>query len=151
MKTRKFDVEFYVGVFLLLGFLSVVYLAVNLGDVQLFGEKGYVVYADFFSTGGMLEGAPVEIAGVNVGRVREISLDDKTYQAKVALVLDPSIKIGEDSIASVKTKGLLGEKYIQISPGGSDVTVRAGSNILETESSIDMEQLISKYAFGDVK
>ncbi|MBF0518830.1 MAG: outer membrane lipid asymmetry maintenance protein MlaD [Nitrospirae bacterium] len=148
---KRFDIEATVGLFLFLGILSMAYLSIKLGDVHFLAEKGYAVTASFAKTGGLKKGTSVEIAGVEVGKVSDITLDDKTYQAKVVMVIHKTVNISEDSIASVKTKGLLGEKYIQISPGGAKTILADGGKIRETESAVDIEELISKYAFGDVK
>lgn len=148
---RKFDIEVAVGIFLVIGFLSVAYLSLKFGNFQLIGERGYVLSADFSSVGGLKSGAPVEIAGVDVGRVKSITLDPATYRAKVALQIKPAVKVQEDAIASIKTKGLLGEKYVKLAPGASEVFLQQGGKVRETESSVDLEEMLSKYAFGEVK
>ncbi len=102
-----------------------------------------------FKLGGLKVGALVEIAGVEVGRVRSLSLDDN-YQARVVLDIDKKVKLQDDSIASIKTKGLLGEKYIDIVPGGEDEMIEDGGKILDTEPPIDLEELIAKFIFGKV-
>jgi phospholipid/cholesterol/gamma-HCH transport system substrate-binding protein len=145
---KKFDLELAVGIFLLIGIFSLAYISVKLGRLEVLGKGGYTVYAAFENAGGIKKGSVVEIAGVEMGRVREITLDN--YQAKLELFLDPGVKIQEDSIASVKTKGLIGEKFIQISPGGDDNILTDGGIIRETESAIDVESLISRYAFGKI-
>jgi phospholipid/cholesterol/gamma-HCH transport system substrate-binding protein len=130
------------------GILALAYLSINLGRVDFFGKRGYVVYADFPSVGGLKSGASVEIAGVSVGRVQSIGLKD--YQARVTLRIDPGVQIQTDAIVSIKTKGLIGEKFVQISPGGSDKLVQAGGRLTEVEAPVDLEELISKYVFGKV-
>ena len=145
---KRFNLEISVGFFLLLGILCLAYISINLGQMELFGVKGYRIYAIFDKIGGVKSGSVVEIAGVKVGKVENIGLDG--YQAKLVLKIDKGIKIQDDSIASIKTKGLIGEKYVQIAPGGSDKFVEPGGKIRETESAIDIEELISKYAFGGV-
>ena len=104
----------------------------NLGKVDLLGRQGYVVYADFPTVGGLKSGAAVEIAGVPVGRVQSIGLQD--FQARVALRIDEAVKLQTDAIVSIKTKGLIGEKFVQISPGGSDKLVPAGGRLTEVEA-----------------
>ena len=145
---KRFNLEVSVGFFLLIGILSLIYISVNLGQLEIFGSKGYKVYAFFDKVGGVKEGSVVEIAGVQVGTVEKIELED--YQAKVVLKIYPDIQLQEDAIVSIKTKGLIGEKYVQITPGGSDRIVADGERLRDTESAIDIEELISKYAFGDV-
>src|SRR5262249_49114757 len=124
-----------VGVFLVLGILALGYLSIRLGKVSFLGGTGYLVTADFPSVGGLKSGSAVEIAGVQVGRVESIGLTD--YQARVVLRLDGSVKIQDDSIASIKTKGLIGEKYIRISPGGSDKIIPPNGRIREVEAPVD--------------
>jgi phospholipid/cholesterol/gamma-HCH transport system substrate-binding protein len=133
---------------MLAGILALGYLSINLGRVDLFGRAGYVVYADFPTVGGLQAGASVEIAGVPVGRVESIRLQD--YQARVALQIHDDVKLQDDAIVSIKTKGLIGEKFVQISPGGSDKLVTAGGRLTEVEAPVDFEELLSKYVFGKV-
>lgn len=141
-------VNIAVGMFLVLGMLALAYLSVKLGRVSFLGGGGYVVTADFPSVGGLKAGSAVEIAGVDIGRVEAIGLDN--YQARVTLRINAGVKLQEDSIASIKTKGLIGEKYIRISPGGSDTLIGAGGRIREVEPPVDFEELLSKYIFGKV-
>jgi phospholipid/cholesterol/gamma-HCH transport system substrate-binding protein len=140
--------ELGVGLFMVAGIVALAYLSVNLGRVDILGQRGYVVYADFPSVGGLKSGASVEIAGVSVGRVQSIGLKD--YQARVALRIDSDVKLQTDAIVSIKTKGLIGEKFVLISPGGSDKIVPAGGRLTEVEAPVDIEELISKYVFGKV-
>ncbi len=146
MERTKVNVA--VGLFLVLGILALGYLSIRLGRVSFLGGTGYLVTADFPSVGGLKAGSGVEIAGVLIGRVESIGLAD--YQARVVLRLNNGVKIQDDSIASIKTKGLIGEKYIRISPGGSDKIIPPNGRIREVEAPIDLEELISKYIFGKV-
>lgn len=146
---RKFDVELAAGLFLLLGIFALTFISIKLGKLEVLGGGGYVLQAEFEKAGGIKTGSSVEIAGVEVGKVKSIRLD-KNYEALLELFIDKDVRIQEDAIASVKTKGLIGEKYIQITPGGSDRILRNGEKIRETESAIDIEELISRYAFGKV-
>ncbi len=145
---KKFDLELAVGLFIIAGILCLGYLSVKLGKMEIGGKKGYEIYGVFSNIGGLKVGSSVEIAGVNVGRVTSISLND--YQAHVVLNLPKDLKIQEDAIASVKTRGLIGEKYIEITPGGSEQIVKPGSRIQDTQPAIDMEDLIAKYVFGKI-
>lgn len=142
--------ELAVGVFVLIGLACLAYLTVKLGKMEVFGNDGYTLTARFTSITGLKTGASVEISGVPVGKVVSITLDNR-YTAKVGLRINTGVKLSEDSIASVKTSGLIGDKYISISLGGSDVLLAAGGEITETESAVDIEALISKYVFGGVK
>jgi phospholipid/cholesterol/gamma-HCH transport system substrate-binding protein len=141
-------VELGVGLFMIAGILALAYLSLNLGRVDLLGRRGYVVYADFTTVGGLKSGASVEIAGVSVGRVQSIVLRD--YQARVAMQIDDGVKLQSDAIVSIKTKGLIGEKFVQINPGGSEKLVTAGGRLTEVEAPVDFEELLSKYVFGKV-
>ena len=137
-----------VGVFMLLGLLALGYLSIKLGRVSLFGAGGYRVTVDFPSIGGLKTGSSVEIAGVEIGQVVAIGLAD--YQARVVLRVDSDVKLQDDSIASIKTKGLIGEKYVRISPGGSEKVTPPNGKIREVEAPVDFEELLSKYIFGKV-
>ncbi|HEY3066561.1 MAG TPA: outer membrane lipid asymmetry maintenance protein MlaD [Methylomirabilota bacterium] len=146
MERTKINVA--VGIFVVLGILALGYLSIKLGRVSLFGSRGYEVSVDFPSIGGLKAGSSVEIAGVDVGEVERIGLVD--YQARVVLRINTDVKLQEDSIASIKTKGLIGEKYIRISPGGSDKVIPPGGKLREVEAPVDFEELLSKYIFGKV-
>lgn len=146
---RKFDLELVVGLFVLTGILALGYISIKMGKLEVIGGSGYTVYAEFEKSGGIKAGSVVEIAGVEVGKVKSIRLNND-YQASVELAIRSNVKIQEDAIASVKTKGLIGEKYIQIAPGGSEKLIAGGGRIRETESAVDLEELISKYVFGGV-
>ncbi len=139
-----------VGIFMLIGLVCVAYLTIKLGKMELFGSKGYTVSAQFSSISGLRNGADVEIAGVVVGRVSNISLDSETYLARVEMVIDEEIILSDDTIAAIKTSGLIGDKYVGLEPGGSESLLSEGSVIWDTNSSVDIEALISKYVFGGV-
>ena len=141
-------VNIAVGLFVLIGIVALAYLSIQLGRVSFLGATGYVVTADFPSVGGLKAGSTVEIAGVEIGRVEAIGLAD--YQARVTLRIRAGVKLQEDSIASIKTKGLIGEKYLRISPGGSDRIIPPDGKIREVEAPVDFEELLSKYIFGKV-
>ncbi len=144
---KKFNVEMTVGIFLIIGFICFAYLSVNLGGVHLFGDSSYTLNARFESISGLKDGATVEIAGVRVGTVSGISLDPEDYEAIVHLKIDEGVKIQDDSIASIRTAGIIGDRFVNISPGGSEEFLKAGGEIEETESAINLEELVSKYIF----
>jgi phospholipid/cholesterol/gamma-HCH transport system substrate-binding protein len=146
MKRSALDLS--VGVFMLIGLLAIVWLSVNLGRVDFLGGRGYMVTADFPSVSGLKAGSPVEIAGVAIGQVDAIRLVDD--QARVVMTIRSGVKLQDDSIASIKTKGLIGERYVRISPGGSDKTILPNGRIKEVEPPVDFEELLSKYVFGKV-
>jgi phospholipid/cholesterol/gamma-HCH transport system substrate-binding protein len=141
-------VNIVVGIFVILGLVALGYLSIQLGQVSFLGARGYAVTVDFPSVGGLKAGSAVEIAGVEIGRVESIGLAD--YQARVTLRVHSGIKLQDDVIASIKTKGLIGEKYIRISPGGSDKIIPPNGRIREVEAPVDFEELLSKYIFGKV-
>jgi phospholipid/cholesterol/gamma-HCH transport system substrate-binding protein len=145
---ERSKVNLAVGVFVVLGVLALGYLSIRLGRVSFFGGGGYRVTVDFPSVGGLKDGSSVEIAGVQIGRVENIALAD--YQARVTLRIAQNVKLQEDSIASIKTKGLIGEKYVRVSPGGSDRMIPPNGKIREVEAPVDFEELLSKYIFGKV-
>jgi phospholipid/cholesterol/gamma-HCH transport system substrate-binding protein len=137
-----------VGIFVVIGILALGYLSIKLGRVSFLGSSGYLVTVDFPGTGGLKAGSVVEIAGVEIGRVESIALVD--YQARVTARINSGVKLQDDAIASIKTKGLIGEKYVRISPGASEKLVGPGGKIREVEAPVDLEELISKYIFGKV-
>ena len=143
---KQLTMETLVGVFVMVGIVSLAYLAIKLGKLEVVGARGNTILAEFDSVAGLKNGSVVEIAGVEVGRVREITL--KNYRAVVAMSINPGVELQEDAIASIRTKGLIGEKYIRITPGGSDKAVPPGGRLRDTEDPVDMEQLISNYIFG---
>jgi phospholipid/cholesterol/gamma-HCH transport system substrate-binding protein len=145
---KKFDVELAVGVFVLLGILALAYMSVRLGKLEVTGSGGYTVYAEFTNAGGVKSGASIEIAGVEIGKVKSVSLSN--YSAKAELWINRDVVLQEDAIAAIKTKGLIGEKYIQVTPGGSERILSQGGKIRQTESAVDIEELVSKYVFGKV-
>jgi len=137
-----------VGLFVLVGLTCLGYLAIRLGKLELFASQGYVVFADFASVAGLKLGDPVEIAGVRIGRVEGIGLaNDK---ARLTLRLSDGIKLQEDVIASVRARGLIGDKFVLVSPGASDKIIPPGGKIRETDSPPDIPDLIGKIVGGDL-
>ncbi len=148
---KNSQLEIVVGIFLVLGFLAFGWLAMQLGEVPwLTGTTTYTVYADFDNISGIKSGAEVQISGVTVGSVTNLVLNEYD-QARAELQIDKQIKLPKDSIASVKSQGIIGDKLIQISLGGDEELYKPGEVIVDTESSVDLESLISKFAFGGVK
>lgn len=143
---KRFDLEMAVGVFMILGIVCLGYLSIKLGKMEVLGGEGYAIEALFSNSGGLRTGSSVVIAGVQVGKVKQVVLDD--YQARVILHLPAGIKIQEDAIASIKTKGLIGEKYVEITPGGSEKIIPPDGRIRDTQPPVDLEELISSYVFG---
>jgi phospholipid/cholesterol/gamma-HCH transport system substrate-binding protein len=147
---EKSSVEISVGIFVFIGLLCVGYLAIKLGKMEWIGNNYYPIYARFQSVSGLNTGAQIEMSGVQIGKVDSISLDSVRQVAVVKMKIKKEVVLTDDVIASVKTEGLIGDKYITISPGGSDEILKPGDMIIETESAVDLEELISKYVFGGV-
>lgn len=147
---KRSSIEMSVGIFVLICILCVGYLTIRLGRMDIVGGDFYLLKARFQSIAGLKTGASVEIAGVQIGRVSAISLDREDQVAVVEMQIQSGLTLTDDLIASVKTTGLIGDKYINLSPGGSDVLLNSGDWITETESAVDLEELISKYIFGGV-
>jgi phospholipid/cholesterol/gamma-HCH transport system substrate-binding protein len=149
MMMERGKLEFVVGVFVLVGILCLGYLAIKLGKLELVGGDYYEITADFSSSSGLKKGASVEIAGVEVGRVKSILL--KEDQAQVVLAIEDGITVYNDAIASIKTRGIIGEKFMGLSPGGAGEPLSKGGTIVDTESGIDLEQVISQFIHGNVE
>ena len=145
---RRGTLELVVGLFILAGIGCLGYMSIRYAKMEVMGSNGYEVSAVFPTISGLKNGALVEIAGVEIGRVKKIALDN--YKAKVLLSIRGAVELQDDSIARIKTKGLLGEKYIDIVPGGSDVILKMGDKIRDTQPPVDIEELISKFVFGKV-
>ena len=145
---KKTNLEFIVGVFLATGILCLAYLSIKIARKEFFNAGGYQVQAVFTNCSGLNHGASVMIAGVEIGRVAKVDLDD--YEARVALVIRNGVVLQKDSIASIKTKGLIGEKYVEITPGTSEAPIPPGGVIRDTEPALDIEGLISKFVQGNL-
>lgn len=147
MNNRK--IEFLVGCFVLVGIGAVLYLAIQIGSARFFNSDSYELKARFSSISGVNSGSRIEIAGVRVGTVTEIVLNDDFF-AILTLELPNSLQLDDDTIASVKTAGLIGDRYINLSPGGSGFPLEPGDTIVDTESAMDIESLISRFALGGI-
>jgi len=144
---KRSSLEMIVGVFLLAGFASFSWIAVKMGDLELFKKESYDITASFTSISGLKEGAALELAGVVVGKVTKIELNEEEYEATVFMDVVKTVQLSDDSIASIRTSGIIGDKFIKLTPGGSDIMLEAGDMIEETEASISIEELVSKYIF----
>ncbi len=147
---KRSTIDIAVGLFVLIGILCIGYLAIRLGKMEVLGSDNYAIYARFESVSGLKAGASIEMAGVPIGHVDSITLDIERQVAVVKMKIQKEIIFTDDVIASVKTAGLIGDKYIKVSPGGSEDLLKPGDMITETESAVDLEELISKYVFGGV-
>jgi len=148
---RDKKLEFGVGVFVLLGLAALVYLTLKLGAGELVGSDTYPVEARFANTGGLSTGATVMLAGVTVGRVDAIRLDPEDYSAIVELRIRSGLALPTDTMASIKTSGLIGDKFVALAPGADEELLEPSARITMTESALELESLISKMAFGSVK
>jgi len=148
---EKQHTEILVGIFLLIGIIAITFLALRMGDFRLLNTQQYTIKAEFTSASGLKKGAHVEMAGVSVGRVTNITFNPETYLAEVYIALENNIQIPDDSIASIRTSGIIGDKFLKISPGGSEIIIEPNMVITETEPSINLEELISKYIFESGK
>ncbi len=149
---KKASIETVVGIFVLIGIICLAYLSIKLGKMEFLGGDYYQVTALFDSVSGLKSGASVEIAGVEVGKVDGIVLDPKSgAQARVYLRIRNGVKLTDDVIASIRTRGLIGDKFVLLKPGGSERPLAAGGRVRETESAVDFEDLLSKYIHGQVE
>ena len=147
---KKYSKESVVGVFVVIGLICIGYMAVNLGNVGFFGENMYSLYGKFNTVTGLREGNPINMLGLEVGRVHKFSMDQENQQVVVEFKINKGIEIYDDAIASIKTEGLIGDKYVAIDAGGGGDLLENGDTITDTNSPTDIMELISKYAFGDV-
>ena len=146
---EKKSVEILVGVFVLLGLLGLVFLALKAANLGSFSAGDtYTLYAKFDNIGGLKVRGPVRSAGVTVGRVASIALDSKTYQGVVRLELERQVQFPTDSSARILTSGLLGDQYIGLDPGGDEKMFQPGDTIRQTQSAIVLESLISQFLFS---
>ena len=149
---KKYAMETTVGIFVVIGLLCIGYMTVKLGNLGFLGEETYPLFADFTSVQGLRDGSSVEMFGIDIGRVEKLALDQKRQLAEVEIRVKKGIKIYDDAIASIKTEGLIGDRYVSIDPGGaSEKLLQPGGVIIQTESPTDIQELISKYAFGNVE
>lgn len=146
---EKKSVEILVGIFVLLGMVGVVFLALKAANLGTFSSGDtYALYAKFDNIGGLKVRAPVRSAGVTVGRVVSISLDPKTYQGVVHVEVERKVQFPSDSSARILTSGLLGDQYIGIEAGGEEKNFQPGDTIKQTQSAVVLESLISQFLFN---
>ena len=147
---RKYSKETVVGIFVLIGLACIGYMTVKLGDVGFLGENTYSLYAKFNTVTGLRVGNPVNMLGLEIGRVEKFTIDQENQVVKVQFKINKGIEIFDDAIASIKTEGLIGDKYVAIDPGGGGDLLANGDTITDTNSPTDIMDLVSKYALGDV-
>ena len=148
---KKYAMETAVGIFVAIGLLCVGYLTLKLGNIGILEGDQVRILAKFSSVSGLRAGSTVQIYGIEVGRVDRIGMDNEAAQAQVEMLIRRDVKIYEDALAAIKTEGLIGDKYVSIDPGGMGAPLQPGDSIIQTQAAVDVGDLISKYAFGDVK
>ncbi len=148
---KKYAMETTVGIFLVFGLLCIGYMTVKLGHVSLLGDNTYSLFARFTTVSGLRAGSPVDMLGIEVGRVGRLTMDQKDQKAVVEIKIQKDIKVYDDAIVSIKTEGLIGDMFLSIDPGGAGKLLVPGGTIIETQPAVDIVDLIGKYAFGEVK
>ncbi len=148
---QKYTIETTVGIFLVIGLLLIGYMTVKLGHVSFLGDNAYPLTARFTSVTGLRAGSPVYMLGIEIGRVERLTIDQNYQKAAVEIRIQKGVKIYDDAIASIKTEGLIGDKYLSIDPGGAGAILKPGGTITETQPPLDITDMIGKYAFGEVK
>ena len=147
---KKNVYESIAGMFVFVGLIVLVYMTVSLGNISLFDDNFIVLKARFNTVTGLRVGNPIEMYGIEIGHVGELTIDDQVQMAMATLNIQKSAQIYSDAIASIKTAGLIGDKFISIDPGGSGKILNHNDIIINTESPVDINDLIGKYAFGSV-
>jgi phospholipid/cholesterol/gamma-HCH transport system substrate-binding protein len=148
---QKYSKESVVGGFVLIGLACIGYMTIQLGDLGLFEDDTYSLTARFTRVTGLRSGSVVNMLGLEVGRVGKMTMDQDKQLAVVELRIRKGVRVYEDAIASIRTEGLIGDRYVSIDAGGSGTELKPGDSITETESPADIMDMVSKYAFGDVK
>ncbi len=148
---KQTTLELFVGIFVLLGIAAVAYLTMKLGSGSVVGGDTCLLEARFTNAGGLHRGSSVQVAGVTIGRVERVRLDPADFSAIATLRLPSGLHLPTDSMASIKTTGLIGDKFVSLSPGADEAFLQPGTRITMTESSVDLESLIGKMAFGSVE
>jgi phospholipid/cholesterol/gamma-HCH transport system substrate-binding protein len=148
---KKYPMETVVGVFVLIGLICVGYMTVKLGKISLFGGDTYPLKARFGSVSGLRVGSAVEIYGIEVGSVMHLSIDAERQMGIVDIKVNKGVTVYDDAAATIKSAGLIGDKYVKIDPGEAGEPLKPGGTITQTSVPADIEDLIGKYAFGDAK
>lgn len=148
---KKYSIETTVGIFMVIGLICVGYMTVKLGKISLFGDDTYPLFARFTSVSGLRVGSSVEIYGIQVGTVTNLAIDHDKQMGVVEMKIDKGTMVYDDAAATIKSAGLIGDKYVKIDPGGSGEVLKPKGAITQTSVPADIEDLIGKYAFGDTK
>ncbi len=147
---KKYSLETTVGIFVVIGLVCVGYMTVTLGKVSLFGRTTYPLYARFAEVSGLRPGSAINIYGIEVGSVKSLSIDNQRQMAVVAMEINKGVSVYDDATATIKTAGLIGDKYVKIDPGGAGKPLKPGGVITQTSVPPDIDDLIGRYAFGGV-
>lgn len=148
MNTQR-GIEIVVGAFVLAGIVAMLLLTLKWSNFGSTSIHGYTVTAEFDNVGGLTDRSPVKLAGMTIGRVERITVDPKTFEAVVTMVIGNQYNnLPKDSFASIYTAGLLGAQYIEISPGGDTKVLKNGDRIAMTQSAVILEKVISKFLFN---
>jgi phospholipid/cholesterol/gamma-HCH transport system substrate-binding protein len=148
---KRYSIETTVGVFVVIGLICVGYMTIKLGKASFFGNDFYQLYARFATVAGLRVGSAVEMYGIQVGSVTSLAIDAEKQMGVVGMKIKKDTKVYDDATATIKTSGLIGDKYVKLDPGGGGEVLKAGGMITQTSVPADIEDLIGKYAFGDVK
>lgn len=147
---KKYSRETSVGVFMVVGFVFVAYMAIKLGDLSFFRDDTYLINARFQKVTGLRIGNPVTMFGLRVGKVSGLEMDQENQMAVVQMQIDNGVNIYEDAIAAIRTEGLIGDKYVDVDAGGGLDLLAPGGTIVDTVSPVDVGDIIGRYAFGSV-
>jgi len=141
-------IDWWVGIFVLLGIAALAVLALRVGNLSGFAySNGYVLHADFNNVGSLKDRSPVKLGGVTIGEVTHIGINPQNFRAEVTMQIDPRIKLPIDTGASIYTQGLLGEQYVAIQPGGMPQNLQPGGTITLTQGAVNIDQLIGQMVF----
>lgn len=143
--------NFLIGLFVLAGIGALLFMSITIGGASVSNTGKYTLVAKFENSSGLKEGAFVEMSGVRVGLIQSINYDPKAFESVVKVSLDNTIIVPDDSVASIRTSGIIGDRFLKISSGGSEMNMEDGDEFIDTESSISIEELISKYMFSQDK
>ena len=145
---KKYPMQTAVGIFVVIGLICIGYMSVKLGKVSLFQSDTYTLYARFTSVQGLRVGSPVDVFGIEAGSVSNMRIDNERQVATVTMRIDNSVKVYNDASATIKSMGLIGDKYIRIDPGGAGTIMKSRQTITNTAAEPDIEDLLGRYIFG---
>jgi phospholipid/cholesterol/gamma-HCH transport system substrate-binding protein len=148
---KKYSRETVVGIFVVIGLISIGFMTMKLGKVGLLGDDTYTLFARFAKVTGLRVGNPVKMLGLEIGKVAGFKIDQENMVAVAELKISNDIEVFDDAIASIKTEGLIGDMYVALDVGGGGDPLKSGDTIVETEPPFDLQELIGKYAFGDAE